>query len=311
MAACVAGGEALSADEGLRGRVHGAVADAVAVEHDVPRTGDCSGVAIRTGPGCRFGAVHAGSPELILWGDSHSDAWEPAMADWASGRGQMGLQISLPGCPPMLGVEERQADGRRNGCAAHNRQALQLIAADPALTTLVIIARWPKYDLGPDADHPDLYLVGPDGVKDPARYHALLTQGFAAALKAIEASARPGLAIVVLEPTPEYAYNVPRCAERAGMLGRDPAPCLQTPAAAVAARQAASLAMLRGLAAAYPNIRLVSADPQLCDNRHCRAVLGGRLAYRDTDHLSVAAVRQLAPGVFQGVAPSPRETVSP
>ena len=101
--------------------------------------------------------------------------------------------------------------------------------------------------------------------------------------------------------------NPPRCAARAVMVGRDTAPCLQAPQAPMTARQVGSESILQAIAAAHPNVRLLTANPQLCAGGVCRAAQGGVFLFRDGNHPTATGARLLSPGLFAGVrlAPSP------
>ena len=267
-----------------------------------------TGAAARgTAPGaathCAFGVARAGPPDLVLMGDSEAEAWEAGVADFALAHGLKGQLVNIPACPPVIGVDERDPFGKPAPCAGHNAAVLDQIVADHRIRVLVLAARWALYDPGPDAAHPNAYLVGPDGRRDPARFHALLTAGLNQALARIETTRAKDLTILILRPTPEFPINPARCAARAAMVGREPGPCLQSPAPPILAHQADAEAVLRAAAAPYPNIRLLGVDTQLCGDGLCRAQLDGRMMFRDGAHLTATGARLLGPGVFAGVGP--------
>ncbi len=291
-------GEALAADEGLRLREGGDVAAADRAEHDFPTTGDCGSPALGAATRCAFGVVRPGAPDLVLLGDSEAEAWESGVADFALKHGLKGQLVNIPACPPVMGVGERNAYGKVMDCAAHNAQVLDQIAVNHRIRILVLAARWALYDRGPDADHPNAYLTVPNGPRDPGRFHALLAFGLTQALARVEAARARDLTVLILRPTPEFPINPPRCAERARLVGRDPAACLQTPAPAVTARQAGAEAILDAAARGWPNIRLLSADAQLCDAVVCRAALHGRILFRDGNHPTASGARALGPAMF-------------
>ena len=114
-------GEILSADGGLRHRVHGVALAADTAERDFPTTGACSaptlGVAGLAAPThCAFGAARPGPPDLVLLGDSEAEAWEAGVADFALARGLKGQLVNVPACPPVIGVDERDPFGQPAPC---------------------------------------------------------------------------------------------------------------------------------------------------------------------------------------------------
>jgi peptidoglycan/LPS O-acetylase OafA/YrhL len=294
-------GEALAADEGLRWRAHGFEALADQAERDLPQVKDCEGASDEPGHRCDFGVLRPGGPDLILWGDSQSITWEEGAADWASRRGLMGRVTSNPACAPVLGVDEHEADGKKNACIALNTRLLDQVRADPNLKYILIVARLPLYEKGPDVDHPSIYLTAVGGRRDPARFHDLLAGGLTRFVDAITAAGPPGLKILILEPTPEFAVNPPRCAERAVLVGRDPTACLMGARPPMIARQAASVEILQALARTHPDVRLLNVNDTLCQGDVCHAEIGGRIVYRDADHLTATGGRLLGPRLFAGV----------
>jgi hypothetical protein len=294
-------GEVLSADEGLRVREGGFVAAADHAEHDFPTTGACGETTLGAAQArCFFGAARAGPPDLVLMGDSESVAWEAGVAQWARAHGLKGQLVSQTACPPVIGVGERDADGKAVACADHNTRVLDQVVADHRIRDLVLVARWALYDKGPDKDHPNPYLTVPNGKRDPSKFHALLTNGFTQAVGRLEAGRANDLAVFVVRSAPEFPLNPPRCAARAAMVGRDPAPCLQAPKAPMLARQTAAEAMLQAVATGHPNIHLLTPYPQLCDSTVCRAGQGGQFLYRDAYHPTATGAGRMGLGLFAG-----------
>jgi peptidoglycan/LPS O-acetylase OafA/YrhL len=291
-------GEALSADEGLRFRARGFVAQADAAEHDFPSTTRCNEDFPGPRPQCDFGAARVGPPNLLLWGDSEAEALEPAVALWATANGLKGRLISDPACPPTIGVDVHDEYGKRTGCREHNDLVVKTINASPDLTYVVIAARWAMYDKGPDADHPNPYLTASDGVRDTAKFHGLLDGGLRRGVSAIDGAARPNLRIIILGPTPEFRVNAPRCAERAVLVGRNPEACYRTPEADIQSRQAASQQMLGALQKADPKVRVLQAGSALCDGQYCSAKMRGQIIYRDSTHLTAKGAAMIAPAIF-------------
>ncbi|MBE1188087.1 acyltransferase, partial [Escherichia coli] len=71
---------------------------------------------------CRFPAeLAAERPLLVSWGDSHSAALSPLLRELATRRRLPIWQASLAGCPPLLGMLEK------DNCLRFNQQMLEFV----------------------------------------------------------------------------------------------------------------------------------------------------------------------------------------
>jgi peptidoglycan/LPS O-acetylase OafA/YrhL len=88
-------------------------------------------------------------PAIVIWGDSHADAWTPVLFDLATERHAAVFVFSHPGCPPLLHV--RRSDGVQNGAScAEIGYAEDVVASIRNLRPkgVFVIARWSLYANG-------------------------------------------------------------------------------------------------------------------------------------------------------------------
>ncbi len=100
------------------------------------------------GPMCvAFGSASAGKT-MVVWGDSHAGAWLPALMKVAEGNGYSGTLISVPGCPPVIGVH--RLDGVGNGNCADDQLSSAILSYIKRVRpqTTVLVARWRLYTHG-------------------------------------------------------------------------------------------------------------------------------------------------------------------
>jgi hypothetical protein len=246
---------------------------------------------------CVFGARGA-RVDALLWGDSHADAFAPGVAAWAAAEGLTARQITKAGCPPLLGVLVVQDDGRRlEECRTFNAGVLKLIRESPGLRYLVLDARWARYaETTPisDSDGGPVYLT--DAARrglDAATSRAVLADALPDTVAAALAAGPPGMRILIVGPIPEFTHDVTRCLARARMARRAEAACGRIDANAVARRERDARAIIEA-AARIPRVSAAFPASALCGERECRAVIDGRALYRDDNHLSAAAARELA-----------------
>lgn len=122
--------------------------------------------------------------------------------------------------------------------------------------------------------------------------------------------AKRGVPVVIFGPKPELGYDAARCY---GRPLRPPAQTCVTGRAAFEARAAGTVAMLRGIAAEFPNVHYFDLTPLFCDANRCSYRTREGLPYlRDTGHFSVIGSRYVADGfvrwadaVGPGLLPGP------
>ena len=168
---------------------------------DVAATRDCfAGFGPRTAPaGCRFGDA-AGTKVVVLFGDSHADAWFPAL-DTVARRNHWQLWFwAKSGCgyadvPEFLTAYHRAY----TECDDWRRSALARIDALPRVD-LVVVGRSISY-LGE--------LLDPKGeLLDRTAAAPVWSAGADRTLAHLDASARN---VVVLRDVPRPGFDVPAC----------------------------------------------------------------------------------------------------
>jgi peptidoglycan/LPS O-acetylase OafA/YrhL len=94
---------------------------------------------------CHEAWVAADAPTVVLWGDSHGDAWAPAFVGAARSHGLNAVYFASHGCAPLLGVRTGGQDPavqcRELGLGEAVMQTIRKLA--PA--RIVLVARWSLY----------------------------------------------------------------------------------------------------------------------------------------------------------------------
>jgi len=165
-----------------------------------------------------------------------------------------------------------------------------LAAIDLSKTDFIIMfARWSYYLDLPWSDPlyppPHLVPVQPDERVAPI---ALLRQGLTAFIaKARDAGVKR---ILLFASVPEFPVQARNCLVRALRLDIDTCSIARS---AVDARRAGAMAVLRDIAARFPEIRLVDPIDLFCIELTCTPYQGRTLYFFDTNHLSEGGVERL------------------
>lgn len=230
---------------------------------------------LRAVPSCDFPPVSAahGTPEILLWGDSHADALNVVVEAAARDHGEAMRIRYLPECPPipgfsitLAGIQFPRGSGLDGGCEKFNADVLAeaLRLRRSGLATVVMEAHWPAYVKTPEA----------------------LRAAMAALNKAVAQLTRAGLRVVLIEPKPDQRHEVPAC------LARRPAAQCGRPRAEVEAYRRAVREMIVQ-AGKVPGAQLLDPLPALCTRDFCPGVLEGDVLYSDSHHLTVAGAMRL------------------
>jgi peptidoglycan/LPS O-acetylase OafA/YrhL len=245
--------------------------------------------------GCRIGvAPDATDYDVLVWGDSHADAITPGVASWAKARGWSVREATQGGCPPVIGVRVRLPNGFELKCPQAAKQAMAEIAANPKLKLVVLSARWPMYrDAAPfyDVNSPRTVMISAAAPGSRPALSKVLIE----TVDAIAAS-HPGVAILIMGPTPELTFTPPECVAQARHLGLKEEGCFSAPSELTLARLRPAEAEIRRVLAQRPVVRAIFPGDSLCHGATCVSALNGKLIYFDDDHLSASGAEKLVPG---------------
>jgi peptidoglycan/LPS O-acetylase OafA/YrhL len=221
-------------------------------------------------PGCVFGNASA-RRTLVLLGDSHAAQWFPALAKLAAHERFQLISWTKRGCPFALGVHVfLPAYGRDyHECLAWQTSVLRRLRRLPR-PALVIV--------GGISNYLPQVLTSNGNRPAPAQAGRIWGAGMASSVTVLQ---RLAARVVVLRDNPRAPFDVPAC------LSWDPSassqcdfPRTHSDDDEYAAERQAGVS------------EQVFADPAsaVCPTPVCRAVVAGKITYRDENHLTAAYV---------------------
>ena len=245
---------------------------------------------------CHHGGDLNSPRKLVVWGDSHADAWGPAWKVYGEAQHVHVILLAAPSCPPIVGVRngndpvESPAECLKPG---YGQKVLDDIRAmEPE--RVVLVARWSLYANG--------WTHG--GVQEPVTHflteadtgpatressHAAMTRQLPATVDEIRSFAK----VTILREWPQLDPATEDPGHR-GPFGYEPT-LDETRAATVFAD-----GLIDGVVAAHPDVSVVDPAPVVCTPR-CEAKHNGVWMYRDDNHISAAAALLLMPVVTTGM----------
>jgi peptidoglycan/LPS O-acetylase OafA/YrhL len=244
--------------------------------------------------------------DILVWGDSHADAFFPAIRIVAERSGLSARQASKSGCPPLLGAD--RVDRRRDTASVHNckqyNQAMldQLREQRPKL--VVLAGRWSLFT-APRSGQAS-FIVDSDGAE-------LTVEASRRALKrslerTVDAITKLGIPVLLIGQAPEIHRNPNVCYVRNRMLGKSVEPCIRQAVADAEALLGTSNDILTAIAATRPKVRLLRLDTLFCEGGTCSAVRDGEPLYNDWSHIS----RYAAPPIAESLlSPAYNELFAP
>ena len=271
----------------------------------------------RLDPGCV--TAIGDRPIGLLVGNSHARMLYTTVLADAEKSGSALVSLVTPGCLPYYPDRQVQLRGIEPRCRNRIVKGLATIARDlPRKPDYAIIsARWNVAQAGERAS--SLYGAQAfDAVglsyPPPAGVRPWMALGLAPTIREVRALGVKR--ILLVGPVPELANPAPDCIVRVDARGGNRDLCA-VGRAEVERRRGTSLATLRYLAAAFPDIRVIDPIDLFCDAELCRPFDDGGVLYVDDDHLSVHGAEKVL-GAFAGdmawvlgKAPSPATAPQP
>jgi peptidoglycan/LPS O-acetylase OafA/YrhL len=233
---------------------------------------------------CKFGAVLAGHPDFLLWGDSHAASLGGAVEAEAMKHGLTGWSIIRTGCPPMFDAD--RADHFVDySCPAISDAVLDTIHRNN-IKNVLLIARWDMYALGWEkgsvetAREPFISYTTSDG--RTLTREAAFAASFRHTIATLDAM---GVTIWIVKQVPPQLVYVSSAMAKAQFLGRNP-DYLQRSYADILKRRGAIDAVFDDVAKSYPLHFIDPADKFCPDKKTCLIAADGQPLYMDNTHLS-------------------------
>ncbi|MEW6132435.1 MAG: acyltransferase family protein [Pseudomonadota bacterium] len=228
---------------------------------------------------CSIGQLPA-APAVAVLGDSHAGALLHAVKQAAKSGGTNVLALPGAACPPIEGVQAI-AGIPGEACRNYVATAAKLLDETPAISSVILIARWSAYVEGYVEKSGGPYaLFDHNGVPEADARRAEYRRRLLSSL----CNAAAKRTVYVVLPIPEHTKNVPRELARRMMTGSHGG----YPVVSVAEYGQRHAAVLQafGEAQAKCGVQLLDPLPYLCARGSCSSVLDGRPLYYDDDHLN-------------------------
>jgi peptidoglycan/LPS O-acetylase OafA/YrhL len=225
---------------------------------------------------CVFGAQES-TTNVVLFGDSHAAQWFDAMKDIAQREHWRLTTVLKLGCAAVA-INPGQGIDDDAECVTWRQNAVAAIV-DLQPTLIILGSATNKLDR---PENPQAYATS-----------ALLADVRESVRRTLRSLSASGARMALLRDTPEFPFDVTSCLARAERHAWYPNDACDLPSASVvdpkiyAAEQSA--------AAGLPNVKLIDMNAALCPQGACKAVVNGRVMYRDTHHLAGRSAAALEP----------------
>jgi peptidoglycan/LPS O-acetylase OafA/YrhL len=239
-----------------------------------------------TSPECVYGDTK-GKKTVVLFGDSHAAQWFPALERIAQEKHWRLISLTKSACPSVWATPYRQELGRKyEECDRWRSSVIDRVNRErPAL---VVLANGAAHVEGAT---PFSGTKVSQGI-DPAEWQ----KGMAETLSKLGPS---GAAVVILRDTPLPGFDVPTCLSKAAWRGQD-----VLSACSFGRDQALNQEVYeieQRAAKGLDHASVVDLSDLMCAGATCRPLIDGRVAYRDSHHLTVAVSKSFAPALLERV----------
>jgi len=243
---------------------------------------------------------------VLLWGDSHAAAWLPGFDRLHTEKKSTGMAAFKSGCPPVLGLY-RPDKSRSLSCDQFNEQVLSLLQKRKDLPVVVLAARWPMATEGTRPEGGDDMQLEPVVTRTTpfptwvtrateTRRAAMVADALDRTVAAIRATGRQ---VVLIKGVPEIGHSVPAALAKAAFGGTT----LGTgPTVSRVEKRHRQADRIIDMVAERNDAHTLNPREMMCGD-NCQIVIGDKLLYRDDDHLTAFAARQLLPALAERAPP--------
>ncbi|HEY0288080.1 MAG TPA: acyltransferase family protein [Pseudomonas sp.] len=248
---------------------------------------------------CLFGMANAQvTPDLAVFGDSHSEALLPAFDAAARAHGETIVHIGLGGCPPLLGLDVANGNYNAGVCTDLANREFEYIKSK-GIKRLVMVSRWTLYTDG-DYDQKEIsryFLVTP---QSRSKSREASRQVFTEALdRTIDAYKSIGTDIYIVAQVPQQMINPKNLYYRLARQASEPEQQKQQLVYDVSVPLAKHDALQRYTRELFQaqslrnRIKLVTLDNLFCKDHTC--LIGDTSSwYQDFNHLNAHGAKMIA-----------------
>jgi peptidoglycan/LPS O-acetylase OafA/YrhL len=221
----------------------------------------------------------AGADTIVIWGDSHADAWAPVFYDIASEKKLRVVLFAGVGCPPLIGIRRTDAQGITSSCA-DQRVGQDVVDAIRALKPkhIFLISRWGLYADGwrvqgelQRATH--FITTHPNATADIDSSRAALRSQLGETLKALTEYAP----VTIFRSTPTLKVDIEN-----GLLRGIP---LELPRADYLRSESRPNEAIDAARAQTTGIEVFDPSTLIC-RETCKVVLDEQVMYSDDNHIT-------------------------
>ncbi|MEV8339189.1 acyltransferase family protein [Leucobacter sp. NPDC077196] len=237
---------------------------------------------------CEYGATAARATHTIaLVGDSHAEQWLPALAQRAEEQEWRLIVLAKASCPftaaerDFANSPEAENLALRSDCVAWNDAALQYLADDPSIDTVMTAAKSTNRVVSASED-----------------WHGAAERGYTERWSELPPSIHR---VIAIRDTPQMVDRVLQCVSGHGTAAADACSvsaheALGSDPLADAAQKLSALpaSTQKRAGSASPAVEVIDMSEYFIVDDKCPPVIGGVLAFRDSHHLSWAYAEMLS-----------------
>jgi hypothetical protein len=235
-------------------------------------------------PECVYGDKN-GSKTVVLFGDSHAAQWFPALERIAQEKKWRLISLTKSACPSVWATPYRPELGRKyEECDRWRSAVIRRITKErPALVVLANAAQ---------------HVEGASQVIGTKASQGIDPEDWKKGMEETLAKLGPsGAAVVILRDTPLPGFDVPTCLSKAAWRGKN-----VVSSCSFDRKQAMSTHVFeveQRAAKAIGHASVIDLSDLVCGGPLCEPLIKGRVAYRDSHHLTVGVSASLAPALLE------------
>lgn len=275
----------------------------------VARVGDSSNChnalnhkQIHDGETCVIGRADV-TPTIAVLGDSHAARISDAFSDTLNAQGQAAVLFNGSWCAPLMHFTTNAA--KKNGCVENVNASIDFVAGQTQIETVVLFAEWSNYTSGTrhGMQGADSYVFDASGAY--AFQHIAPSGNVAQFEKAIsytfEHLSSAGKHVVVVMPTPEFEFHVPKSLAKLKLFDEGISKLPTVTKAIYQARNSDAVSILKRHSDEH-KFYVFDPFPIFCAQDQCAFMNNlGQALFEDDNHLNYLGAQMLVQPLFQTI----------
>ena len=220
---------------------------------------------------------------ILLWGDSHANHFRGFFEELAKNEPFDIYEMSFPGCPPIAGIYRINRTYSQS-CYSHNIKAQELLLRGEKFDYVALAANWQNYPKASNLADDENKEISIEN-SERAFYSNLRQQ--------LELFSQKGIKVIFLNSVPNFTKNASQCQLKNFVFGHPEERSCQRPVEEIKEDRIDYDLFINKNVRSLDNVYVLDFVDFFCRQGVCKTYIDGGMMYRDQNHITEFASKQL------------------